>query len=148
MEIPAAIRALPHVNATLNALCAALLVVGYWHIRARRIPQHRAMMIAAFATSILFLASYLTYHLYPGVGTVRFEEPASVRPFYLSVLIPHTVLAAAVPPLALVALVRGLRGRYSKHRAVARWALPVWLFVSATGVTVYVMLYVLFPQAS
>jgi uncharacterized membrane protein YozB (DUF420 family) len=148
MNVPLWVSVLPHVNAFLNATSAGLLALGYGHIRARRIPQHKKTMLAAFVVSALFLASYLTYHLYPGVGTVRFVEPVGVRPIYLCVLIPHSILAAIVPPFAIMTLTLALRSRYAKHRRLAIWTLPVWGFVSVTGVIVYLMLYVLFPQPS
>ena len=130
---------LPAVNATLNALSGVLLLAGYLLIRARRIEAHRRCMLAAFATSALFLACYLVYHY--EVGSVPFTRQGIVRPIYFSILITHVVLAAAVPPLALVTLSRGLQARYAKHRAIARWTLPIWLYVSVTGVLVYVLLY-------
>lgn len=130
---------LPAVNATLNALSGLLLLAGYLLIRARRIEAHRRCMLAAFATSSLFLVCYLVYHY--EVGSVPFTRQGIVRPIYFSILITHVVLAAAVPPLALVTLSRGLQARYAKHRAIARWTLPIWLYVSVTGVLVYVLLY-------
>jgi uncharacterized membrane protein YozB (DUF420 family) len=130
---------LPAVNALLNALSGVLLVVGFALIRARRIEQHRKVMLAAFATSAIFLLCYVVYHAQ--VGSVRFTRQGLVRPLYFSILITHVVLAAAVLPLALVTLSRGLAKRYSRHRAIARWTLPIWLYVSVTGVLVYVLLY-------
>jgi putative membrane protein len=133
------IHDLPAVNASLNALAGVLLVVGYLLIRARRIAQHRRVMIAAFSTSTLFLVFYIVYHAQ--VGSVPFTRHGFVRPLYFSILITHVCLAATVLPLALVTLSRGLQGRYPKHRAIARWTLPIWLYVSVTGVLVYVLLY-------
>lgn len=130
---------LPAVNASLNAISAVLLVIGYVLIRKRRIDQHRAVMIAAFIVSTLFLIGYLIYHY--NVGSKRFTAEGPVRIVYFSVLISHIVLAAFVPPMALVTLVRGLRARYDRHARLARWTLPIWLYVSATGVIVYLMLY-------
>jgi uncharacterized membrane protein YozB (DUF420 family) len=130
---------LPALNATLNAVSGVLLVAGYLLIRARRIEPHRRCMLAACATSTLFLASYLVYHYQ--VGSVPFTRQGAVRPIYFAILITHVVLAATVLPLALVTLSRGLRARYAKHRAIARWTLPIWLYVSVTGVLVYVLLY-------
>jgi uncharacterized membrane protein YozB (DUF420 family) len=130
---------LPAVNATLNAISGVLLVIGYFLIRARRIEQHRRCMLAAFAVSALFLACYLVYHAQ--VGSVPFVRQGFVRPLYFSVLVTHIVLAAAVLPLALITLSRGLKARYAKHRAIARWTMPIWLYVSVTGVLVYVLLY-------
>lgn len=130
---------LPALNAALNAVSAILLTLGYGMIRRRRIELHRRFMIAAFTTSSLFLASYLVYHAQ--VGSVRFTRTGLVRPIYFTILITHVTLAALVLPLALVTLSRGLAGRYARHRAIARWTLPLWLYVSVTGVLVYVLLY-------
>jgi len=130
---------LPAVNASLNALSGILLLTGYLLIRARRIQQHRACMIAAFATSSLFLICYLVYHAQ--VGSVRFPRQGFVRPLYYTILITHVTLAATVPPWAIVTLSRGLKARYTKHRRIARWTFPIWLYVSITGVLVYVLLY-------
>jgi putative membrane protein len=130
---------LPAVNASLNALSGVLLVAGYLLIRARRIEQHRRCMIAAFAASSLFLVCYVVYHAQ--VGSVRFPRQGFVRPLYYSILITHVTLAVVVVPLAIVTLSRGLHARYDRHRAIARWTLPIWLYVSVTGVLVYVLLY-------
>jgi uncharacterized membrane protein YozB (DUF420 family) len=130
---------LPAVNASLNALSGVLLLVGYILIRARRIAAHRAVMIAAFATSSLFLICYLVYHAQ--VGSVPFPRHGFVRPLYFTILITHVVLAASVPPLAIVTITRGLKGRYPQHRRIARWTFPIWMYVSITGVLVYVLLY-------
>ncbi len=130
---------LPAVNATLNAIAGVLLIVAYVCIRQRRIDAHRRVMIAAFATSSLFLVCYLVYHAQ--VGSVRFTRQGVVRPIYFGILISHVTLAAAVLPLAIVTLSRGLKARFDRHRAIARWTLPIWLYVSITGVLVYVLLY-------
>jgi uncharacterized membrane protein YozB (DUF420 family) len=130
---------LPAVNATLNGICGVLLLIGYALIRARKIELHRRVMIAAFSTSSLFLISYIVYHAQ--VGSVRFMRQGFVRPLYFTILITHVTLAAVVLPLALVTLSRGLKGQYARHRAIARWTLPIWLYVSVTGVLVYVLLY-------
>ena len=130
---------LPAANATLNALSGVLLLIGYALIRARRIDQHRRFMIAAFATSSLFLVCYIIYH--SQVGSVRFTRQGIVRPIYFTILLSHLVLAAAVPPMAIMTLWRGLKGRYPQHRLLARWTFPIWLYVSVTGVLVYVLLY-------
>jgi putative membrane protein len=130
---------LPALNAVLNATAAGLLVWGYALIRRRRKAAHRRVMLAAFAVSMLFLTSYLVYHAQ--VGTVRFQKTGAIRTVYLSILLTHTVLAATVPVLAAITLTRALRARFDKHRKIARWTLPVWLYVSVTGVVVYVMLY-------
>ncbi len=130
---------LPTVNASLNALAAILLVIGYVYIRRRDIEKHRACMLAAFSCSVLFLISYLTYHYQ--VGSVRYQGTGTLRTIYLSILLTHTVLAAAVPFLALITLWRALSERFDKHRKIARWTLPIWLYVSVTGVVIYLMLY-------
>jgi uncharacterized membrane protein YozB (DUF420 family) len=130
---------LPAVNATLNALSGILLIMGYVSIRARRIKWHRLCMIAAFVTSSIFLVCYVIYHAQ--VGSVRFTRQGFVRPLYFTILITHVTLAATVVPLAVMTLARGLRAQYPRHRAIARWAFPVWLYVSVTGVLVYVLLY-------
>lgn len=134
-----ALTDLPGLNALLNATSALLLVVGWSLIRRRRIVAHRRVMLAAVAVSIAFLVSYLVYHFQ--VGSVRFQGRGAVRALYFTILVSHTLLAAAVPPLVLVTLVRALRERFDRHRAIARWTLPIWLYVSITGVVVYWMLY-------
>ena len=130
---------LPALNATLNATCAILLITGWVLIKRGRIRQHRAVMIAAVCTSAVFLASYLYYHAH--VGSVRFTGTGVIRTVYFAVLLTHTILAAAIVPMVLVTLSRGLSGKYDRHRRIARWTMPVWLYVSVTGVVVYVMLY-------
>jgi uncharacterized membrane protein YozB (DUF420 family) len=130
---------LPTVNATLNGIAAVLLVIGWVLIRQRKIQAHRAVMLSAFACSILFLVSYLVYHYQ--VGSVRFQGTGAIRTVYFAILISHTLLATAVPFLAAITLFRALKERFAKHRAIARWTLPIWLYVSVTGVVVYWMLY-------
>ncbi len=130
---------LPALNAVLNASAAGLLVSGYVLIKRGRKVAHRKAMLAAFAVSCLFLISYLVYHYQ--AGSVRFQKTGAIRTLYLGILATHTVLAAAVPPLAILTLSRGLSGRYDRHRRIARWTLPIWLYVSVTGVVVYAMLY-------
>ena len=130
---------LPALNATLNATSAVLLTTGWILIRRGRIAQHRAVMIAAVCTSILFLISYLVYHAQ--VGSVRFTKQGPIRAVYFTILLTHTVLAATIVPLVLVTLTRALRARYERHRRIARWTMPIWLYVSVTGVIVYLMLY-------
>jgi uncharacterized membrane protein YozB (DUF420 family) len=130
---------LPALNATLNGIASVFLATGWVFIRRRRIDAHRACMIAAFVTSALFLTSYLIYHA--KVGSVPFRGEGLVRTLYFAILIPHVVLAATILPLALITLSRALSRRFDKHRRIARWTLPIWLFVSVTGVVVYVMLY-------
>jgi uncharacterized membrane protein YozB (DUF420 family) len=130
---------LPAVNASLNALSGGLLVAGYIMIRARRIQLHRRLMTAAFITSSIFLVFYVIYHAQ--VGSVPFRRTGLVRPIYFTILISHVILAATVVPLALITFSRGLKGRYPQHVRIARWTFPVWLYVSVTGVLVYVLLY-------
>jgi len=130
---------LPHLNAGLNLTSAVLLTFGWVQIKQGRIGRHRRLMIAAFVTSVLFLASYVLYHAQ--VGSRPFPGTGWLRIVYFSILIPHVVLAAVVLPMALVTLRRGLRRDDRRHRALARWTLPIWWFVSVTGVAVYVMLY-------
>src|SRR5690606_2670413 len=132
-------RDLPTLNATLNATAAVLLVIGWRLIVARRVEAHRRTMLAAFACSTLFLVSYLTYHYQ--VGSVRFPGTGGARTLYLAILLSHTMLAAVVPVLALITLSRALARRFDRHRRIARWTLPIWLYVSLSGVAVYWMLY-------
>jgi uncharacterized membrane protein YozB (DUF420 family) len=130
---------LPALNASLNATAAVLLLIGYRFIRNGRVRQHRAVMISAFAVSSLFLISYVVYHA--NVGSKPFPRHGPIRAVYFTILLTHVVLAAAVVPLVLITLTRGLRGRFDRHVAIARWTFPIWLYVSVTGVIVYVMLY-------
>ncbi len=133
---------LPAVNATLNGTSAALILTGRALIAQKRVAAHRTVMITAVVTSTLFLISYLTYHAQ--VGSVHFQGQGWVRPVYFGILLTHTVLAAVIVPLVIMTLVRGLRGNFDRHRAIARWAFPLWLYVSVTGVVIYVMLYHLY----
>lgn len=133
------LQELPTLNAALNATSAVLLVIGYLLIRARRIAAHRRAMLSAFTCSIVFLISYLVYHFQ--VGSVRFQGTGAVRTAYFAILLTHTVLAAAVPVLATITLSRALARRFDRHKKIARWTLPIWLYVSVTGVVVYWMLY-------
>jgi uncharacterized membrane protein YozB (DUF420 family) len=134
----------PALNATLNGLAGVFLLFGYAFIRKGRIRAHRASMLCAFGCSTIFLVSYIAYHLQSGMASARFQGQGWIRPFYFTLLGSHTILAAAVPPLALITLTRGLRGNIPRHRAIARWTLPIWLYVSVTGVLVYVLLYHLY----
>lgn len=134
---------LPTINALLNSLSALFLIIGFVFIRQRKIPQHRAMMIAAFSTSTLFLISYLWYH-FSGTLITKFTGEGIARVVYFTILISHSVLALAVPPMAILSLWRGLKMDKVRHRKIARWTLPLWLYVSVTGVSVYVMLYHLY----
>ena len=139
------LSSLPTLNATLNASSAVLLVTGYLFIRRRRVTAHKTCMVAAFLLSTAFLASYVYYHYHH--GTTPFLGRGWVRVAYFSILIPHVVLAAAILPLALTTLYRAWKGRFDKHVRLARWTLPLWLFVSVTGVIIYWMLYHLYPAA-
>jgi uncharacterized membrane protein YozB (DUF420 family) len=134
---------LPALNAILNATSAVLLAMGYRFIRRRQVTAHKRCMLAACTTSALFLASYLTYHYY--AGSMPFRGQGWVRPLYFTILISHTILATAIVPLAIITLLRALKADFRKHARLARWTLPMWLYVSVTGVIVYVMLYQLFP---
>jgi putative membrane protein len=134
-----AIEDLPALNATLNAIAATLLVAGYVLIRKKKIELHRRVMLAAFATSTLFLTSYLIYHA--NVGSRPFPAQGPTRIVYLTILLTHIVLAAAILPMALITLNYALRQRFARHVPIARWTLPIWLYVSVTGVIVYLMLY-------
>lgn len=133
------VHQLPTVNATLNALAALCLIGGWFLIRARKRDAHRAVMIAALVCSSAFLACYLYYHYH--VGSVRFPGTGGARTLYLSILLTHTILAALVPFLAVITVVHAARGRFARHKRIARWTLPIWLYVSVTGVVVYWMLY-------
>ncbi|REK09385.1 MAG: DUF420 domain-containing protein [Planctomycetota bacterium] len=137
------VEQLPAVNATLNGLAAVLLVVGWLLIKNRREQAHKNTMLAAFGVSVVFLICYLVYHYQ--VGSVKFVGPSGVRTVYLAILLTHVVLAATVPFLAGITIYLGLRDRRGPHRKLARWTLPIWLYVSITGVVIYVMLYHLYP---
>lgn len=130
---------MPALNALLNGSSFALLLSGFFFIRRGKIPAHRICMLAALTVSALFLISYLIYHYQ--VGSVRFTKEGWIRPVYFTILITHTILAMAVPPLAAVTLFRALKKRFPKHKKIARWTLPIWMYVSVTGVMIYWMLY-------
>ncbi|HKQ47767.1 MAG TPA: DUF420 domain-containing protein [Phycisphaerae bacterium] len=134
---------LPHVNAALNTLAAILLVVGHHQIKRKRVAAHKACMLSATGVSAAFLTSYLIYHY--AVGSVRFAHGGALRTVYLAILGSHTILAAMVPILVVITLWRALKGDFVRHRRIARWTYPIWLYVSVTGVVVYLMLYQLFP---
>jgi uncharacterized membrane protein YozB (DUF420 family) len=135
---------LPHVNACLNATSAVLLIAGYSFIRARNIAAHRACQISALIVSILFLTSYLVYHY--NHGSTRFQGTGIVRPIYFTILTTHTILAVVIVPLILITFYRALRQDFARHRRIARITLPLWLYVSITGVIVYLMLYQIYPS--
>ena len=137
--MPVTVSTLPALNATLNATSAVLLVIAWILIKRGRWIAHRNVMLAAVCTSALFLISYLTYHAQ--VGSVRFTQQGPVRLVYFTILLTHTVLAAVIVPMVIVTLWRGLAAKYDRHRRIARWTLPIWLYVSVTGVIVYLMLY-------
>lgn len=141
---------LPAVNGALNGLSAVLLGAGYYFIRRKNQAAHRKCMLLAFAASALFLACYLTYHTYLAYvlhrGPTVFRDPAWFRPIYLGILLTHTVLAVVIVPLALITLNRALKERFAPHRRIARWTLPLWMYVSVTGLVIYLLLYQIFPQ--
>src|SRR5438067_12931118 len=137
------IENLPTLNAFLNSTSAILLITGFIFIRTRNIKAHRACMVSAFVTSTAFLVSYITYHLY--AGATHFRGEGFIRPVYFTLLATHTVLAVVIVPLVITTLSRALRCRFDKHKAIARWTLPLWLYVSVTGVLVYLVLYHWFP---
>ena len=130
---------LPALNAILNGAAAVLLVTGFLLIRSRNVQMHRRVMLAAFGVSVVFLGCYLLNHYHAGI--VYYQGTGYMRTLYFLVLWTHTPLAAAVPVLAIITLSRGLKGRIAAHRAIAKWTLPIWLYVSVTGVVVYFMLY-------
>ena len=133
------IHSLPAVNATLNGIAAILLLIAYWLIRHGRIQAHRRVMLTAFGVSVVFLICYLIYHSQTGV--LHYAKTGPIRIAYFTLLTSHTILAATVPVLAIITLRRGLRADYKSHRKIARWTFPIWLYVSVTGVIVYLMLY-------
>jgi len=130
---------LPTLNAVLNSISTIFLITGFVMIRNKKINIHRACMIVAFIASVLFLISYITYHAY--AGNVHYTGSGWIRTLYFTILITHTILAPFVPVLAIITLSRALKGRFDRHRSIARWTLPIWLYVSATGVIIYFMLY-------
>src|SRR5579864_9365776 len=138
--------AFPAINATLNGTSAVLILTGRGLIKRGRIAAHRACMIAAVAASSLFLVCYVYYHAHAGV--IHFQGQGLVRPVYFSILISHMILAAVIVPLVIITLARAWRGTFDRHRAIARWTFPVWLYVSITGVVIYVMVYRLYAHAS
>jgi uncharacterized membrane protein YozB (DUF420 family) len=142
--MPPFVPFLPHLNAILNATSAVLLICGYFFIRRGRIQTHRKCQISAVVSSSLFLGSYLLYHAYH--GTTRFTGQGFARPFYFCILISHTILAVVIVPLILITLIRAGRRDFVRHRKIARWTLPLWLYVSVTGVIVYLMLYQIYPS--
>jgi len=142
--MPDYIPFLPHLNAVLNSTSALLLVNGFRLIRRGQINAHRNCQLTALFTSMLFLISYLTYHYHH--GATRFAGQGLVRPFYFILLTSHTILAVVIVPLIMITIYRAARGDFIRHRNIARWTLPLWLYVSVTGVIVYFMLYHLYPS--
>ena len=144
------IYSLPAVNASLNGLSAVLMTAGFICIRQKRVTLHRNCMISAFCVSVVFLICYVTYHSYLALvlhqGPTRFLNPLWFRPIYLAILLTHTILAIVIVPLILITLSRALRERFDKHKIIARWTWPIWMYVSVTGVVVYLLLYRIFPQ--
>ena len=138
---------LPAVNATLNASSGVLLLIAYWHIRHKRIRQHKRFMLAACVTSLLFLCCYvLNHYLRHGVVT-RFTGTGWIRPVYFTILISHTILAVTIVPMAILSVRNGLKMRVAQHRRIAKWTFPLWMYVSVTGVIVYFFLYQWYPPA-
>jgi uncharacterized membrane protein YozB (DUF420 family) len=141
---------LPHINAFLNTTSGLCLIAGYIFIRRRRIRAHRASMIAAFIASSIFLVSYVLYHsllaYYLGQGPTKFRGEGFIRPVYFVILITHTILAIVIVPFIIVTLRRGLKRDDARHKRIARWTLPLWLYVSVTGVVVYLFLYQIYPS--
>lgn len=139
----------PHINASLNALSGIFLIFGFYFIMKKQVSRHRACMLSASIISTLFLISYVTFHAirtsYYGLGPTRFTAEGIARPIYLTILLSHTILAIVVAPMVLLTLWRALRGKFDAHRKIARLTFPIWLYVSITGVLVYLMLYQLYP---
>ena len=135
----------PAIDAALNAISAVFLALGYFFIRKKNIRAHKACMLSAFGASVLFLVFYLTFHFLHGI--VRFGGHGPVRPFYFALLGTHTILAVIIVPLVLITLYQAWRGRFDRHKRIARWTLPLWLYVSVTGVVVYWMLFHLYAPA-
>lgn len=133
------VHQLPALNATLNSIATLLLLFGFYFIKQRDIERHKLCMTMAFVTSCLFLISYLIYHFQ--VGSVAFTGQGWIRPVYFTILITHIILAAAIAPLAVITIYRGWKKQYDKHRRIARWTWPIWMYVSVTGVAIYIMLY-------
>jgi len=142
IQVPSQFAIYPVIDASLNGTSAVLLLVGRSFIKRGRMAAHRAVMITALVSSTLFLSSYLYYHWH--VGSVHFQGQGWARPVYFSILISHTILAAVIVPMIIITLSRALRKRFDRHRAIARWTYPLWLYVSVTGVVIYFMLYKLF----
>mgnify|MGYP003676978362 CR=1 FL=1 len=149
-QVPSWVFDLPPINASLNAICTVLLVGGWISIIRDRKKAHIAFMISALVISVAFLSCYLTYHSmlqrYAGDASIRFTHQGAVRPVYFTILITHVILAAVNLPMIILTVIPAIRRRFDKHRRIARWTLPIWLYVSVTGVIVYLMLYRWFPS--
>jgi len=142
-EVPVVVQKLPAFNALINGTCTILLSASWWMIRARRIDWHKRLNIAAFVLSSVFLISYVIFHAF-GVET-RFPADNPLRPYYLTILISHIILAAVVLPLVLLSFYRGLTGQIEAHKRITRWSMPIWLYVTTTGVVVYLMISPYYP---
>jgi len=142
VQIPPQYAMFPMIDATMNGTSAVLLLIGRGYIKRGQMAAHRAVMLAALVSSSIFLSCYLYYHFH--VGSVHFQGQGIWRPIYFTILISHVILAAVIVPMIIITLSRGLRERFDRHRAIARWTFPLWMYVSVTGVIVYVMLYHLF----
>lgn len=140
------LKIFPHLNASLNALSGIFLIIGFYFIRHKQIHRHRLSMLSAVITSTLFLTSYVASKIIFGIDSVRFTGEGIIRPVYFFILFTHTVLAVAIVPFILMTLWRALKGNFEMHKKLARWVFPVWLYVSITGVIVYLLLYQMFPS--
>ena len=136
---------LPALNAALNGTAGILLAIGYYYIRQGNMTAHKKIMISAFVVSSVFLVSYLIYHAH--AGSTKFLGTGFIRPVYFTILISHIILAAAIVPMAIITMFRGLKARYDTHKKIARWTLPIWLYVSVTGVIIYFLLYHIYPHS-
>ncbi|HEY1171168.1 MAG TPA: DUF420 domain-containing protein [Verrucomicrobiae bacterium] len=136
---------LPAINASLNGLCTILLIAGFVLIKQGKKEAHQKVMVAALVTSVVFLCCYLYYHFNTSVVT-RFVEPAWFRPIYLVILLTHTILAVVIVPMVLMTFSRAFKGDFERHKKIARWTWPLWMYVSTTGVIIYLLLYQIFPQ--
>jgi len=139
------IENLPAINAALNGTAGILLAIGYYFIKQGNMAAHKKAMISAFVVSSIFLVSYLVYHAH--AGSTKFLGTGFIRPVYFTILISHIILAAVIVPMAIITMFRGLKARYDKHKKIARWTLPIWLYVSVTGVMIYFMLYHIYPHS-
>ncbi len=139
------IQDLPAVNASLNGITTVFLLLGFYFIKKDNRRAHRNCMVTALVTSVLFLICYLTYH-FNVTGVTRFVKPAGFRPYYLALLLSHTVLATVIVPMVIMTVFHAVKGNFEKHKRIARWTWPLWIYVSFTGVLIYLLLYQIFPQ--